>query len=184
MMARLERLLRERGLEPDEVLDEAAGTRGLDAAARIPYFAVDEAIERCAQYLGAAELGLALARVRDDEAYGAAGLLLATSESLRQGLRRAFAYQRLWGDGERFALRDAEDGILVSFRHPGASELARAVLAECALVEVLEGARTLVQRDAKAIAEYVPANGRDRSLRILPMGRPHAPCGGLNPTSS
>ncbi len=148
MMTRLERLLRDRDLDPGAVLGAASRAEGLGADARVPYAAVEDAIERSCQRLGADGFGLALASVRHDEAYGLAGLLLVTSDNLRQGLRRAFAYQRLWGDGERFTLREDRDSLTVAFRHPGASVLAGAVLAECALAEVLASARELVQRDA------------------------------------
>jgi len=117
--------------------------------------------------------------VRDDEAYGAAGLLLATSDTFRHGLQRAFAYQRLWGDGERFALREEPAGLVVTFRHPGASALASAVLAECALVEVMQSARTLMCAEVAPL--YVafahealgPADALVRYFGVLPVfGQP------------
>jgi AraC-like DNA-binding protein len=75
-----------------------------------------------------------------------------SSNDYRQGLGRAFAFQRLWGDGERFCLSDEQGSCVVRFRHPGSSPLARAVLAECALAEVLLGARRLVALDVDAHA--------------------------------
>lgn len=167
MLLRLGRLLEQRGIDPPEVLAAAQVAPDPAADARVPYAAVDDAIERTAARLGAAGLGLALAQVRDDAAYGAAGLLLLASDSLRQGLRLAFAYQRIWGDGERFTLSPVRDGIAVGFRHPGWSELARAVLAECALAETLGGARALVDPHAKPLeVEFAHAALGDDSVLV------------------
>lgn len=150
MLLRLVRLLELRG-EPVEPLLAATGIARATLeteGARVNYEAADRLVEMAAAKIGAAEFGLELALTRIDESYGAPGLLLLTAPTFRRGLERAFAFQRLWGDGERFRLNAAAGDAVVSFRHPGSSRLARAVLAECALVEVLEGVRALVDRDA------------------------------------
>ena len=148
MLQRLVRLLEQRGVDPNMLFADLRLSPAVPADARIPYSVVDAAIERTAGRLGPAGLGLALARVRDDAAYGAAGLLLLASENLRQGLSLAFAYQRIWGDGERFTLEARTADVAIRFRHPGRSRLASAVLAECALAETLECARELVDSNA------------------------------------
>ena len=127
------------------------------ASARVPYAQVDALIETVAELVPAPELGLELARAQDPTAYGAAGLLLMASSNFRQGLRLSLGYQRIWGDGERFSIaEDAGRRCRVSFRHPGTSPLARAVLAECALAEIAAGARVLVAPDALPLAvEFV-----------------------------
>jgi AraC-like DNA-binding protein len=117
----------------------------------VSYAASDRLLEGAAAQLGANGLGVALALTRRDESYGAAGLLLVTGSTFRQGLSRSLGYQRLWGDGERFALVPDANGCAVRFRHPGPSRLAAAIAAECALAEVLEGVRALVERDAVAL---------------------------------
>ena len=150
MVLRLVRLLERRGA-PVESLLAAAGIAAATLeteGARIGYPAADRLLEAAAAELGAAELGLELALTRIDESYGAPGLLLLTAPTFRTGLERAFVYQRLWGDGERFRLRASAGDAVVSFRHAGSSRLAAAVTAECALVEIVEGLRALVERDA------------------------------------
>jgi hypothetical protein len=116
------------GLTLEEVTNEGA---------RVAYAACDRLLEATAAALGADGLALALSAVVDERTYDAAGLVLFTSRTLREGLERAFAYQRLWGDGARFTLRDSARGGAIGFAHPGPSELARAVFAELAFVETM-----------------------------------------------
>ncbi|AUX38495.1 MULTISPECIES: AraC family transcriptional regulator ligand-binding domain-containing protein [Sorangium] len=136
-------------------------------ACRVPYAALDRAIEAAASRVGAAGLGPALARVRDEETYGVAALLLLAGPSFRDGLARAVAYQRVWGDGERFALSALRGGLAVRFEHPGRSALARAVLAECALVEIVDAVRLLTGRPAEGHAARLRHDrlGPDDALR-------------------
>ncbi|HVY30938.1 MAG TPA: AraC family transcriptional regulator ligand-binding domain-containing protein [Polyangiaceae bacterium] len=150
MVLRLVRLVERRGLDAELLLERAALTRvGLEAAsARISYADADHLMELAAAELGANGLGIELALTSTEETYGAAGMLLVTAATFRQGLSRSLAYQRLWGDGERFALSELPRSLAVRFRHPGPGRLAAAVAAECALCEVLEGVRALVERDA------------------------------------
>jgi AraC-like DNA-binding protein len=154
MVLRLVRLVEDRGFDADRLLARAQLSRvGLAAAsARVSYAAADRLLELFAAEVGANGLGIDLALTQSEEAYGAAGLLLVTGATFRQGLSRALAYQRLWGDGERFALLELPQACAVRFRHPGPSRLAAAVAAECALCEVLEGLRALVERDALPLA--------------------------------
>ena len=150
MVLRLVKLLEARGVDFEPLLTRA----GLSAAmlraeqGRVAYTEADTLLESAAETLGAANLGLELALTRSDESYGAAGLLLVTGSTFRQGLSRSLAYQRLWADGERFTLSGNAEHCAVRFRHPGPARLASAITAECALVEVLEGVRALVDRDA------------------------------------
>lgn len=83
-----------------------------------------------------------------EQSFGAAGLLLVMGATFRHGLSRSLAYQRLWGDGDRFTLLAVGHDCAVRFRHPGPRRLAAAIVTECALVEVLEGLRALVNREA------------------------------------
>lgn len=154
MVARTLILLDARGVAAEPVLAKAGLRRDalLQGRGRVPYAAVDALLESVAEHVAAAELGLALAATRDDSAYGLAGLLLVTGSTFRHGLRLALGYQRLWGDGERFSPPAAAGRCTVTFRHPGSSPLARAVLAECALAELLAGARALVDPDAVPLA--------------------------------
>lgn len=150
MVLRLVRFVEARGLSCTELFDSAR-VHAVDLSApgvRLGYDELDRLIEAAAARFGAAGLGLALAKTRIDTAHGAAGLLLLTAPTYREGLRRALAYQRLWGDGERFRLHDRGADCEITFRHPGRSAVARAVLAECALAEIVEGARALVARSS------------------------------------
>lgn len=160
MVLRLVRLAELRDLDVDRLLRRAALSREWleTASARVSY--ADAAAE-----LGANGLGVELALTSSEEAYGAAGLLLVTSATFRQGLSRSLAYQRLWGDGQRFTLLELPRALAVRFRHPGPSRLAGAVAAECALCEVLEGLGAVVERDA------VPL---EVELMHAPLGWPFA----------
>lgn len=163
MLLRVVKLLEARGVAPEPLLARVGLTK-LELEhreARVPYAIADELLEHAAAELGADGLGIELALTRIDESYGAAGLLLVTGSSFRNGLARSLGYQRLWGDGERFALLPAGGDWSVRFRHPGASQLAAAVTAECALAEVVEGLRALVDSDAVPLAV---------DLRHAPLG--------------
>jgi len=150
MVLRLVKLLEAHGVAANPLLAAAGLSRQVleTPANRVTYAASDRLLDAAAEALGASALGLELALTRSDESYGAAGLLLVTGATFRQGLSRSLAYQRLWGDGERFSLVPEAHGCSVRFRHPGQSPLARAITAECALVEVLEALRALVDPDA------------------------------------
>jgi AraC-like DNA-binding protein len=154
MLLRLVKLVEARQGDANGLLGRCGLTRQEleQPAVRVPYGISDRLIELAAGELGATALGLELALTRIDESYGAAGLLLLTGATFRQGLARSLAYQRLWGDGERFALSAAGPHWAVSFRHPGPSAVAAGVTAECALVEVLEGVRVLVEREATPLS--------------------------------
>jgi len=156
MTARLVKLLQIRERDAGAVLARAGVTLAeiTHPSARIPYAAADSLVEGCVHELGVDGFSVALANVFDDTTYDAAGLALLSGPTFGEGLTRAFAYQRLWADGDRFSLvRSPDDGEgLVRFRHPGPSALAAAVLAEVALLETPRGARTLVDPSAQPVA--------------------------------
>jgi AraC-like DNA-binding protein len=143
-------LLERRGIDPEPTYRASGLTPAAlsSSTAKLPYFVVDAVLEDVARRLGAAGLGLALAATQDETTYGLAGLIFATSPNLHQAFTRSLAYQRLWGDGERFCFGRRDAGFAVTFAHPGASLVARAVLAECALAEIVAGARALVDTGA------------------------------------
>jgi AraC-like DNA-binding protein len=152
MTARLVRLLELEGRDAAEVCRRAGVSRDevTSLSARVPYAVVDALVESCVRELGVAEFAVALSAVMDESTYDAAGFVLMSSETFGEGLERAFAYQRLWADGERFTLRrDAGAGV-IGFEHPGRSRVARAVLAEVAFVETMNAARVLVRSTAAA----------------------------------
>ncbi len=146
MTMRVLRLLEDRGHPATEVCRRWGLPHAtlVDPDARVDYATSDRLVEAAVTLLGAEGLGLAIAGVHDDRTYDAAGFVLMTAATFGEGLERAFAYQRLWGDGERFTLHHGVDEVAVRFRHPGSSDVARAVLSELALLETLGGAKALV----------------------------------------
>lgn len=152
MMLRLVRLLERAGRDADALLGGVGVSPAeiTSASARVPYPIVDALIERAVAELGAETFALSLSAVTDADTYDAAGLVLMTSPTFGEGLARAFAFQRLWADGERFSLRrDATSGV-VGFVHPGASAIAGAALTELAFIETMNGARLLARPDVRA----------------------------------
>ncbi len=121
-------------------------------SARVPYRVADALVDACVAELGAHGFAIKVASIFDEHTYDAAALVLMSSATFGEGLERALAYQRLWGDGERFSLRRDADGGVVRFRHPGPSATARSVLSELALIETMNAARSLVAPHAKARA--------------------------------
>jgi AraC-like DNA-binding protein len=71
-------------------------------------------------------------------------------------LARAFGLQRLWGDGNRFALAEphalgrGDAGLAVTFRIPSARRIGHGILEVCALAETMAGARALTGRSTEA----------------------------------
>ena len=146
MTSRLLRLLEQRGHALAPVLEAAKTTRDAVEACvlRVPYVVADRLVCAVADALGDADLGAAIAGIYDVETYDAAGHVLLASPTFGEGLARSFAYQRLWGDGERFTLEAPRGGTFaVGFRHPGRSARAASILTETAFCEILAGARML-----------------------------------------
>ncbi len=149
MTWRVVRLCELRNVAPESVCRSAGVSLALvsDRSARVPYASADRLLEAAAEALGRETLAPGLLTAVDAETYDAAGLLLITGRTLLDGLGRAFAFQRLWGDGERFKLDTSANEASVTFEHPGASPLAKAVCAELAVLETLSAARFLVAPD-------------------------------------
>lgn len=142
---------------------------------RVGWAAVDALVDDVAAHSRIEGLGLRLALVELPESYGMPGLLLATSPTFAAGLQRALAYQRLWGDGERFQLLLAADTATLSFQHPVASPHADAVFAVCALAESLLGLRRLVEEGCRAQAvafRHVPEAEEQQRLEAFFGVRP------------
>lgn len=143
--------------------------------ARVPYRFADALLEACVEALGTESFALDLSRFADAETYDAAGLVLMTSATFGEGLERAFGYQRLWADGERFTFERTRAGGVLRFRHPGPSRIARAVFAELAFLETMIAARALVAPSACPVAarfSHPAATGNaaalEQSLGVAP----------------
>lgn len=139
-----------------------------DAQASVPLDAVAAALEELLELTRHPSLGLLLAERGTREAYHTPALILLASECLRAGLQRAFQYQRLWGDGERFSLQDAselkrsERGLAVSFAIPGPRRPGHAILEVCALAETAMAVRAVTRRDREApLAAGIPSSSDD-----------------------
>lgn len=152
MTRRLLRLAEDAGHDPRALcaLADIDLAFAQDRDARIPYPVADRLMEATADLLGAAGLAPRLLGVVELDTYDAAGLLLLTSRTLFEGLVRAFAFQRLWGDGDRFHVEEREASVVVRFQHPGSSALAGAICAELALLETMGAVRMLVAPNARA----------------------------------
>ncbi len=167
MTRRVVTVLRDAGVDVSALSLELLENRD----ARVEVSAVDALMEFAVKQLGAVGLGERIAQVFDEETYDAAGRVMLGAATLGEALSLAFAHQRLWGDGERFSLRD-DDGVLrVGFHHPGRSAVAGAVLSELAFVEVMSAVKLLVSQNAHARSVQL----RHRKLGAL------AACFGVEP---
>jgi AraC-like DNA-binding protein len=157
MARRLMTLARALGVDPVELcrrhrLDQASLE---DRASRVPLDNVLSGLEEL-ERTNPPTLGLTLAQNAEPAAYHTPALVLLASDTLREGFARAFALQRLWGDGNRFALAEPralgrEDaGLAVTFRIPSARRTGHAILEVCALAETMAGARALTGRSTEA----------------------------------
>jgi AraC-like DNA-binding protein len=141
-----------------------------DPNGRVPLEAVLSALEELAALSRHPSLGLLLAQRAKPEVYHTPGLLVVASDCLREGLQRAFRYQRLWGDGDRFSLLDPsqlrrpERGLAVCFAIPGPRRPGHAILEVCALAEAAIGVRMATGRSQEApLALGFPSTEDDTS---------------------
>lgn len=168
MVRRIVSLLDAAGVDAAGVLTRA-GVRHAeldDPATRVPNRTVAALVELASRHIAPAELGARIAVVREPATYGAAGLAVVTSPTVLDALARAVELQRAWADGSRFRLDVHGRRATVSFRHPSAHRLTAAVLAECALVEVIDAVRVL---------------GAQPSVRPERVELAHAPLEGRSP---
>lgn len=149
-----ETLCRRHGL-PRELLEDARG--------RVPLASTLDVLEELLEKAGSTTLGLSMAGIHEPETYDTPALILLASDCLERGFARAFRYQRLWGDGERFALSSPAElglslpGSAVTFRLPVPRRPAIAVLEVCALAETMTAVRMLTGRTGeRALALGLP----------------------------
>jgi len=127
-----------------------------DPAARLPLENLLSGFEELLHLTQHASLGLELSRHAETGAYHTPALVLLASNTLREGFARAFEFQRLWGDGQRFlvqepsALNRSEAGLAVTFRIPSPRRDGHGILEVCALAETLTAARALTGRPQDA----------------------------------
>lgn len=130
-----ERLCRSVGLD-------LAGLR--DPNAWVSYAVAERLGMRAAELVADPNLGLHLAHdVRDPGLFDAGMLLMMASPSLGESLERVQRYQRYWAEGERLALHPLPDGACLRFTFPNALGEYQRHSDECALAEIVLGARML-----------------------------------------
>ena len=101
-----------------------------------------------AELVGDPNFGLHLAQdVRDPGHFDAGLLLMMASPSLGASLERVQHYQRYWAEGERFTLHPLADGTCVRFMLPHATGDYQRHSDECAMAEIVLGARMLTGRE-------------------------------------
>jgi AraC-like DNA-binding protein len=114
----------------------------------VPYALAEKLGMRVAEVTGDPNIGLHLAEgVGDPRSFDAGVLMMMASPSLGVGLERMERYQRYWGEGTRFALAKARGGVRVRYELPGALGDYQRHSDECAMAEIVLGARTLTGRD-------------------------------------
>ncbi len=149
-----------------------------DPHATVPLEPVLAGLEELRERTHHPALGLRLAEQRSvPDTYHTPALILLASDCLRDGLRRAFQFQRLWGDGDRFALQDARElglsvgGLAVTFQTPGPRRTAHELLEVCALAECAAAVRGLSGRPAEpALAIGLPSTSDDLELLTAHFG--------------
>ncbi|NUP11121.1 MAG: helix-turn-helix domain-containing protein [Polyangiaceae bacterium] len=153
------------GADEAQLLTKSGLDRGLltDPKGRVPIARVLDFLALLLEKASVERLGIILATTSEPDAYHTPALILLASETLARGFARAFEYQRLWGDGDRFAIVSGADvgrprsEMAVSFRAPGRRHAATGVLEVCALAETLMAVRFLTgEADAAPVAWALP----------------------------
>lgn len=151
-----------------------------DPRATVPLAPVLAGLEELLERTRHPALGLRLAQQNDAaDTYHTPALILLASDCMRDGLQRAFQFQRLWGDGDRFALRSARelgldiDGLAVTFHTPGPRRIAHELLEVCALSECATAVRALTGRPAQpTLAVGLPSTRDELGLLTEHFGVP------------
>lgn len=123
-----------------------------DKSARVSLNTILAALEELRERSASNRFSLDMALCAEREVYHTPGLVLMASNTLREGLARAFELQRLWGDGDRFSLCDPRElgvsapGLGVVFRIEATRRPGHEILEVCALVETMAAVRALTGR--------------------------------------
>jgi AraC-like DNA-binding protein len=119
--------------------------------ARVPYASMIALTEALASRVPNPALGLELAQLYDSGSYDVVGLVMMASPTLREGLERAFRFQRVWEDSKRFAFEPCEGGGKVVLSRPEPWLPVFRILLECILAEVLQWTRALTHTPVKPL---------------------------------
>jgi AraC-like DNA-binding protein len=130
-----ERLCRSVGLSYELLLEQRA---------RIPFPLVRALGLRALALTGDEYFGLHLAEdVQDESQYDIGLLVLMASETLGDALDRVQRHARFWGDGQRVRFEPSADGLAIFPLIPGPLDDVTRHGHECALAEIVLGARKL-----------------------------------------
>jgi AraC-like DNA-binding protein len=125
-----------------------------DPDGRVPLGAVYELVERATAATGDDCFGLHFAVGVTVQDLDALGFLVAASATLGEALERIVRYQRLWNDGERYALSIAGGTARVTYTPYGPSRPAHRQMAEIAAADMAVNAGQILDGD-RAIAARV-----------------------------
>ena len=93
--------------------------------------------------------------------FDASGILMMTSATLGDAVRRALRFQTLWSDGERYQLTEDESQAAITMTLSGPARRAHAIMTEIAFYDLGIGGAALV--------------GRDIPLRHIAFSHPRTP---------
>ena len=139
-----------------------------DPAFRVAYGSAERLSMHILELSRDPNFGLHLAQsVQDPRTFDAGLLMMMASPSLRVALERMERYQRYWGDGSRARLLVRASGVCIRYALPGASGEYQRHADECALAEVVLGARALtgraLQPNAVRFRHAAPPNIREHA---------------------
>ncbi len=135
-----------RGHEPEAFCREAGVSYALltQKQARVPLSSVERLCQHALDVTGDDRFGLHLAEdVGDATHYDIGVLVLMASQTLGEALARFARGARYWGDGERLAFVPNDGGLTIRSVLPGDDGPFLRHSEECALAEIVLGARKL-----------------------------------------
>jgi AraC-like DNA-binding protein len=157
-----------RGHDPERLCNEAGLSHALllQKEARVPYVAVERLCQHAMAVVGDEHFGLHLAEdVGDAQHYDIGVLVLMASETLGAALERFARNTRYWGDGQRLDFVRDGDAMTIRSLFPAPKGPFRRQSEECALAEVVLGARALsgapVQPRVVRFAHDAPRDQRE-----------------------
>ncbi len=103
--------------------------------ARVPLLALYAVIEKAAALTNDPCLGLHFAISLKLEDLDALGFLMITSSTLGDSLERMLRYQRLWNEGEKYAMQVTGDSVRFTYEQYGPRRPAHAQMAQMALCD-------------------------------------------------
>lgn len=123
-----------------------------DPDGRIPLLSLYDVIEAATAATGDECLGLHLATELDLDDLDALGFLMITSSTFGTSLERMLRYQRLWNDGERYAMEVKGETVHFTYEQYGPRRPAHAQLAQLAFCDfVVNGGRMIPGLEVDAV---------------------------------